>query len=282
MTWDDFDRWAPLSLRGAAAQLVTSGLLPEPEAAARVAEQFADQLPAGIATPLHHLWTVRSTGRDRSPVGHLWMRVRPSALEVEAFVLDVEILPELRGHGWGTAAMVAAEQAARDVGASVVRLNVYGHNAAGIRLYEALGYDVVSATLLRVIDPHPPPAPPGTAPQRSGDLRVDGTEQHTGSAPRLWRAFEAGEPVADVWMRLERRSDGDHAFVQELRLWHLDRMPAVVVAVERACRELGVRSLTLSAPGSIAGHPTASRVLVERCGFRGAAQTMAKALPAGD
>jgi GNAT superfamily N-acetyltransferase len=52
------------------------------------------------------------------------MRIRPSSDEVEAFVLDVDVLPELRGHGWGRATMLAAEQAARDAGASVLRLSV--------------------------------------------------------------------------------------------------------------------------------------------------------------
>ena len=278
MTWDDFDRWTPVSLRGAAAQLTASGLLSEPEASVRVAEQLAEQLPDGIATPLHRLWTVRSSGAGGSTVGHLWMRIGPSADVVEAFVLDIEVLPELRGRGWGRSAMLAAEQAARDAGASVVRLNVFAHNAAGVRLYESLGYVVVGATLLRRLDGRPPTAPPGPAPQRPVTLRPVDTEQYAGSGPRLWRAVDGTEAVAEVWLRLVRRSDGRHAIVQELRLHHPDRLPAVVVAVEQLCRGLDVTSLTVSVPESLPAPPTAAQVLVERCGFRVAAQTMAKVI----
>jgi GNAT superfamily N-acetyltransferase len=280
MTWDDFDHWSPHSLRGAAAQLAASGLLPEAEADARVTQQLLEQLPFGVATPDHRLWTVRSTAPGAAPVGHLWMRVRPSGHEVEAFVLDVDVLPELRGRGWGRAAMLAGEQAAREAGASVVRLNVYAHNTAGVRLYEGLGYGVVGATLLRSLGGLPTPRPTGPVPQPSVDLRPVGPASE-GSDPRRWEAFDGTTLVADVMLRVARRSDGRHAYVQELRLVDPGRLPDVAVAVEHAGRDLGARSLTVSVPGSLPAYPVLQvlQVLVERCGFRVAAQTMAKALP---
>lgn len=319
MTWDDFDRWAPRSVRSGAAQLVTSGLLPEPEATARVAEQLAAQLPAGIATPLHQLCTVRSSGPDRSLVGHLWMRVRPTGQEVEAFVLDIEILPALRGRGWGRSTVLAAEQAARAAGASVVRLNVFGRNAAGVRLYDGLGYEVVGSTMTRRLEGGSPAAPTGRPAPRSVDLQPMDAERYAGfrdrrvadraaaitrsgalsaagarraaadeldrllpdgpatTDHRLWVASEGDDPVGDVWIRLGRRSDGCHAFVQELRPSRPGRLPVLVRAVECGCHGLGARSLTLSVPESLPAYDGQRRVLVEHCGFRVAAQTVSKA-----
>jgi len=77
--------------------------------------------------------------------------VRPLSTEVEAFVLDIELAPNARGRGLGRATMVAAEQAARSLGASVMRLNVFGHNAPARRLYAARGFRVARTALaLRV------------------------------------------------------------------------------------------------------------------------------------
>lgn len=317
MTWDDFDGWAPQSITGGAAQLVASGLLEEPDATARVTGQLADLLPAGIATPLHLLWTVRATETD-GLVGHLWMRIRPSTDEVEAFVLDVDVVSDLRGHGWGRATMIAAQQAARDARASVLRLSVFATNSAGVRLYEGLGYAVVGSTMTRRLDVPSAEATAGPLSQPPVELHPMTAEQYAGfqdrraadhaatpagaasadgsrrtaagdlgrllphgpATPdhRLWSAFAAGEPVADVWVRLEERSDGRHAFVQELRLTGPDRLAAVVSSVAWSCRALGDRSLTLSVPESLPACSADPQVLVERCGFRVAAQTMAKQL----
>ena len=85
-------------------------------------------------------------------VGHLWLRVRTLSTEVEAFVFDVEVVEEARGRGLGRATMLAAEQAARELDASVVRLNVFGHNASPGALYESLGYVVTAATMTKRLD----------------------------------------------------------------------------------------------------------------------------------
>jgi ribosomal protein S18 acetylase RimI-like enzyme len=146
MTWDEFDAWSPHSVRGLAPHQVAARLHPPDEARAHAERMFADLLPEGLATPLHLLWTVRTSGPERPTVGHLWLRVRPLPGEVEGFVFDVELLPEMRGRGLGRATMLAAEQAARDLGTTVLRLNVFGHNAAALRLYEGLGYQVTGTS----------------------------------------------------------------------------------------------------------------------------------------
>lgn len=147
MTWDDFDPWSEHSVQGFAAQQVASGLHSEAEAVAYAREQLARLLPSGLATPLHLLWTVRETAAGDAVVGWLWLRVRPLGSEVEAFVFDVEVVEQARGRGLGRAAMLAAEEAARDLGADVVRLNVFGHNTAARGLYESLGYVATSTTV---------------------------------------------------------------------------------------------------------------------------------------
>lgn len=155
MSWDDYDAWSEHSLQGFAAQQVSSGLQPEAEATAYARQQLAQLLPDGLATPLHLFFTVHEAAPGDPTVGYLWLRVRSLSSEVEAFVFDVELHTHARGRGLGRATMLAAEGAARETGATIVRLNVFGDNAAAIGLYESLGYAVTSATMARPLGPAP-------------------------------------------------------------------------------------------------------------------------------
>ena len=152
MTWDEFDVWSEQSVTGFAARLVAAGLMSRDEAHAYAREQLADLLPSGIATPLHLLRTVREDVPGEPVVGHLWLRVGPvadadgRAGEVQAYLFDIELVPAARGRGLGRAAMLAAEQLARGLDATVLRLNVFGQDVAALRLYEGLGY-VASASM---------------------------------------------------------------------------------------------------------------------------------------
>ncbi len=160
MDWNEFDVWSPHSARGFARQQVLAGLQPEQEAMDYARRLLAELLPSGPATPLHLLWTVHEAVPGGPPVGHLWLRVRPLSSEVEAFVFDVELRAQARGRGLGRATMLAAEDAARDLGATVVRLNVFGHNRVARHLYESLGFTVATATMTKSL----------TGPSRDGSV----------------------------------------------------------------------------------------------------------------
>jgi ribosomal protein S18 acetylase RimI-like enzyme len=148
MTSAQFDDWSRHSVRSFAGQQVASGLQPGPEAEAYAAQQIVALLPAGLDTPQHSLWHVVATDEV---VGNLWLRVRPLSTETEGYVFDVEIVPQARGRGLGRATMLAAEDAARELGADVVRLNVFGQNVPAIRLYESLGFEVTAQQMAKAL-----------------------------------------------------------------------------------------------------------------------------------
>jgi ribosomal protein S18 acetylase RimI-like enzyme len=319
MTWDEFDVWAPRSMQGFAEQQVSAGLQPEAEATAYARRQFAELLPSGLATPLHLHWTVHENVDGDPVVGHLWLRVRTLSTEVEAFVFDVEVVEEARGRGLGRATMLAAEQAARELDATVVRLNVFGHNTVARRLYASLGYVVTAATMTKRLDgpddatPDMPGRPDlvlremteaefaafrprleadyaanlvrsgamprGEAARRAtADLAHLLPQGHASPGHLLWTGAVGGRPVGEVWLQLRERSDGTHAFGFEL--WVPPRLQgrgygrALVRAAQRAAREHGVRSVSLS----VLGFNTPARRLYESDGFVVTAQTMAKQL----
>ena len=68
------------------------------------------------------------------PVGRLYVDRAPGELRI----IDISLVPELRGRGIGGALIAALQREAADVGA-VVRLHVELHNRAA-RLYERLGF----------------------------------------------------------------------------------------------------------------------------------------------
>ncbi len=143
MTWDEFDPWSEQSVDGFATRLASAGLMSSDEAAAYARRQLADLLPGGIATPLHLLRTVREIAPGEPVVGHVWVRVGPAeppATAVVAYVFDIDVVESARGRGLGTAIMRSLEQAARDLGADVVRLTVFAEDVPARRMYDRLGY----------------------------------------------------------------------------------------------------------------------------------------------
>jgi ribosomal protein S18 acetylase RimI-like enzyme len=59
---------------------------------------------------------------------------------VTAYIQTIEVAPEMRGHGVGSALLGSIEGSARAAGAGLIWLHVEAANACAIRLYEAQGY----------------------------------------------------------------------------------------------------------------------------------------------
>jgi ribosomal protein S18 acetylase RimI-like enzyme len=295
MTSAQFDVWSRRSTDGFVAQQVTAGLQPEPEARAFADQQLEELLPEGAATPTHHLWQVVARS---DVVGALWLRVRSLPAEVEAYVFDVEIDARARGRGLGRATMLAAEETARDLGADVIRLNVFAHNTAAVRLYESLGYAATAVSLTKWLSGDSSVLTAGS-PLALRDMAADEyvawrphllsrfrPDELAWLLPRgrlspghlLWTAYADGNPVGFVWLHVRLLSDGQHAFGYHLEVAeHLRGQGygrAVLAEAESRCRTMGLRSvrLTLSSPD------LGVRLFYEKAGFEVTALSMAKRL----
>lgn len=94
----------------------------------------------------------------------------------------------------------------------------------------------------------------------------------------LWVAYDGEEKVGVLWLHLEQKSDGLHAFGydfsvrKDLRRNGYGR--AIMVAAEHVCREMGVVSVGLS----VFGFNLGARSLYEQMGFEIAAIQMRKRL----
>jgi ribosomal protein S18 acetylase RimI-like enzyme len=262
MSTDRFATWTEHSRRGFVDQQVLSGAMPRAEADAYATEQQTMLLPGGLSTPGHHFWTVRDGGDE---VGTLWLRVRDDGPEPEGYVFDVEVDSRYRGRGLGRATMLAAEDAARGLGARWMRLNVFGHNIPAISLYDDLGYDVVAAVLTTMLDGTE------TAPD-AGPREVTLTERSDGPGVALWVADRGGHEVGAVRAREQRRSGGLHVEGQDFFVNRPDVAPAVVAGVEQLARDRGAVSLSLSVV------EPRLRELCQQLGYAVTAQLMQKRL----
>ena len=112
------------------------------EGVRRAEESYQRLLPDGPRSPGAVL-RVLVTAED-TVAGVLWLGDRPPGGGPEtAYVYEVEVVPELRGRGYGRALMLAAEAEALALGARALELNVCADNLVAQRLYESLGYRVV-------------------------------------------------------------------------------------------------------------------------------------------
>jgi GNAT superfamily N-acetyltransferase len=300
----DFDDWSARSVRGFAAQQVAAGVRPEPEATAYARRQLAALLPRRVGSPGHYLWTLHEG--PGAPVGHAWLQLREHSAAVEGYLLDIEIAAPHRRRGLGRAAMLAIEEEARGRGAAAMGLNVFGHNRPARALYTGLGYTVAEATLAHTLSarsPTPDDLEVALLDMDESDyaaLRPSLAEQHGAaldrllpfgpatSGHRLWTACAGHVAVGTAWLEVQhpthvaggeaRRDPGPHALVRHLEVdggrSSDHRGPAVLAAVLRAARELGVTTLTVSLSGSA----SSARALFDECGFAVVAETMTKPL----
>ena len=138
MTQPEFDSWLPGSIAGYAHEHVASGGWPEAGSLERSRAEHESLLPQGLATPGHHLWSIKRTP-DRQAVGMLWVHEQKTPAQA-AYIYNIEIGAEHRRKGYAEKAMLLLEDEARRMGLHTIRLHVFGHNAAARPLYEKLGY----------------------------------------------------------------------------------------------------------------------------------------------
>jgi GNAT superfamily N-acetyltransferase len=94
----------------------------------------------------------------------------------------------------------------------------------------------------------------------------------------LWTAYEGDQPVGDLWLHIEAKPDGLHAFgyAFEVRpnLRRRGYGRAIAVAVEQKCREMSVVAIGLT----VFGPNRAAQSLYEDLGFETTVLQMRKRL----
>jgi GNAT superfamily N-acetyltransferase len=146
MTREQYDAFRLTGEDEYAESIRDSGSLPEAEARAQAAADYARLLPDGMASEGHRFWTAYD---GDEAVGLLWLRLKDTSVGVTAFGFDFSVREDLRRRGYGRALLQAAEDECRRLGVVTVGLNVFGHNLAAQSLYEQMGFEVTSIQMSR-------------------------------------------------------------------------------------------------------------------------------------
>ncbi len=162
MSPDEFDAWRDESVESFAQDLARAMDRPIEAARSRATVQFAELLPDGLESPGAHVLVVLDTQGER--IGTLWLGPHPTRGD-HGFIYDIVIDDRRRGEGFGRAAMIAAQDVLRADGKAAVGLNVFGSNRTAQRLYESLGFEVVSIQMTKKFAA-PPVQPVSVEPPR--------------------------------------------------------------------------------------------------------------------
>lgn len=306
--------WVPETTAGFAVQQVASGAMPEREAREYAEREFDKLLPEGLLTPGHHVWSAYD---DDVAVGYLWLRVREQSVGAEAFVFDVAVTPDLQGRGYGRAVMLAAEEKARALGATEMKLTVFGHNVAAQRLYQGLGYETASTQMARRLDRTEPLTLPGAPALRLEPMTqeqfdtyrpqaeesyattiaesgmqpaAEARERSAADFSRLlpqglitpehffWTAYDGQLDVGLIWLNIRQRSDGLHAFGYDFLVQEELRRHGYGRAIVVAGERICRDRDVVSVGLNVFGHNDGARSLYEQMGFQVTAALLKKHL----
>ncbi len=141
----EYKSWSKVALDSYVDQIVASGSMSRRAAEEKARAEDAELLTAGLDTPGQLIFRVEADGQ---PVGWLWFALQqPQREKGVGFIFDISIDEALRGHGYGRAAMQAAEKEARRRGLKALALNVFGQNSVARGLYASLGYAETSVQM---------------------------------------------------------------------------------------------------------------------------------------
>ncbi|HEX5115217.1 MAG TPA: GNAT family N-acetyltransferase [Pseudonocardiaceae bacterium] len=124
---------------------VESGESPE-QARAHADGEWERYFPDGTPAAGHRLFRLLA---GDEPAGVLWLGPPPNGRAGMDWIFYVEIDQNLRGRGYGRAAMAIAEREARTNGAEQLGLNVFGGNTVARRLYESAGYRPTAINMVK-------------------------------------------------------------------------------------------------------------------------------------
>jgi len=139
MSETEFRTWREDSIERYAQENVQAGHWDPADALELSERAFHELLPDRLSSKNQYLLSIEDEGRG-TKVGVIWFGVRDQGLGRSAFVYDFLVFEEFRQLGYGSQALRALEEKAKELGLDTISLQVFGHNRAAIRLYEKAGY----------------------------------------------------------------------------------------------------------------------------------------------
>jgi len=139
--------WLERVIQEYAEDKIRSGAWLPAEALGRSQAEFQTLLPAGIATPDNHLYSIRNEAGEH--VGVLWLAAVTENGQRFAFVYEVQVFEPYQRRGYAYAGMKLLEAEALALGLGKIALYVFGYNQAALALYQKLGYAITDYSMAK-------------------------------------------------------------------------------------------------------------------------------------
>ena len=131
-----------------AGDKVRAGQWDESNALERSRREFEEDLPQGVETKSQYLYTIFD---GQQSVGMIWLSANPNDAAPSGFISELYVDEKYRGKGYGKQAMLLIEEKARELGLKSIGLHVFGINQTARNLYEAVGYEVTSLNMKKIL-----------------------------------------------------------------------------------------------------------------------------------
>lgn len=152
MSSGQYEEFIKVSVDDQVRNQILAGRLQPGQAQAIIESQLSRMLPQGMDTPGHEFYAVESVAAGEH-VGDFWFTTMKRAGRSVGFVMDIQIHPQHRRHGYGAAAFAAIERLAVDKGLDEMALDVAGHNTPARALYQKLGYRETAVSMAKKLRP---------------------------------------------------------------------------------------------------------------------------------
>ena len=140
MTEGDFATYMASAVREYADSHIRAGDVAPEDALVHAQKDYDELLPDGLHSKDQYLFTV--THDALGAIGMAWFQVRERTTGKSAYLFDMRIREDLRGHGYGRQTLQLIESTSRELGAQRIGLNVFGYNVVARSLYEKMGYEI--------------------------------------------------------------------------------------------------------------------------------------------
>ena len=147
MTEEDYKQFLAWAIADYAQEQIKSGAWSPEEAMELGKTAFDTLLPGGLSTPNQFLYVIEDG--DSNPVGYLWFGIREEGESRFAALYELVIFEAYRRRGYASRALLALEDKAREQGAKLIVLHVFGHNEAARALYKKSGYIERNVTMVK-------------------------------------------------------------------------------------------------------------------------------------
>ena len=148
MTESEYQAYRKGAVEEYARERVREGDWQPADALHKAEQEFLRMLPQGVNTQNQYLLSIQADQTDLN-LGMLWFAVRGTAPHLAAFIYDFMIYEPFRQRGYGTQALRALDDKARELGIATISLHVFGHNQAAIALYQKAGYEITNLQMAK-------------------------------------------------------------------------------------------------------------------------------------